>query len=122
MQVTRDHDDSREDNGRTSDRLMARGRLTKVSFHENGEYKAGHELFACWLRRPMRKGADASKLYPQVKEQLKSIITPSKAQIMVIGAGSGVKRAVRLQCDLMDLLKEMASTKKEQLNCQAWKR
>ena len=32
---------------------------------------------------------------------------------MVIGAGSGGKRAVRLPSDLMDLLKEMASTKKE---------
>ena len=32
---------------------------------------------------------------------------------MVIGAGSEGKRAVRLQSDLMDLLREMASTKKE---------
>ena len=70
MQVTKDHDDSKEANGRMGDRRMACERQTIVSFDENGEFKAGYEGFAGWLRRPMRKDAEASKLDHQGKEQL----------------------------------------------------
>ena len=36
MQVAKDHDDSKEANGRMGDRRMARERLNIVSFDENG--------------------------------------------------------------------------------------
>lgn len=90
------------------ERRIAPERITVVDLDENGEYANAYELFAAWLRRPTRSDLEASKLSADVVDQLKSFIIRSKAQMIVIGVGSGGRAAVRLQQDLMDVVKKMA--------------
>ena len=109
LQVVKDRQDAKERGTGSSDRRVARERLTMVALDENGEYVDGYELFAGWLRRPMSRHNPASRLPGGVKEQLKSIILRSKAQMVVIGMGSGGRRVVRLMDDIKDLIRESAT-------------
>lgn len=95
---------------------VAPERITVVDLDENGEYANGYELFASWLRRPMRKvklESAHSDLPIHVKEQLKTYILNSRAQLIVIGIGSGQRAPLRLQSDLVDVIKEIVRHKSE---------
>lgn len=99
-----------------SEHRVAPERITVVDLDENGEYAAGYELFASWLRRPMRKfktESCESDLPFSVKEQLKAYVLNSRAQVIVIGIGSGQRAPLRLQSDLVAVIKEMARVKDE---------
>lgn len=102
--------------GMNAGRRVARERVTFVEMDENGEYQTGFELFAGWLRRPLpprgpykadREGIPRSELPKEVKEQLKSLIYQSRAQLITIGIGSGGRSTIRLHTDLMDMVEEM---------------
>lgn len=98
-------------------RRVATERITIVDLDENGEYANGYELFASWLRRPMRKvklESFHSDLPVGVKEQLKTYILNSRAQVIVIGIGSGQRAPLRLMSDIMDVIKEMVRFKNEE--------
>ncbi|PXF48492.1 Transcription elongation factor SPT6-like [Gracilariopsis chorda] len=109
LQTKRDSTAVKEKGQATSDRRVARERITMAELDENGEYKNGYEMFAGWLRRPKR--GPQAELQKQIKEQLKGYVTRSRAQTMVIGLGSGGKAALRLHEDLMDAVAEMACAK-----------
>lgn len=96
---------------------VAPERITVVDLDENGEYANGYELFASWLRRPIRKvklESSTSDLPARVKEQLKTYILNSRAQVIVIGIGSGQRAPLRLMSDLTDVIKEMVRFKNEE--------
>lgn len=113
LQTAKDAEEAKDNPQVSSGRRMSRERLTIVDLDENGEYQNGYELFAGWLRRPMRRNHPESELPMGVKSQLKSIISRSKAHVIIIGIGSGGRRVMRLQSDIMLVLKEMAVAKTE---------
>lgn len=111
LQIAKDAEQARENGQMVSERRIARERLTIVDLDENGEYQNGYEMFAGWLRRPMR--GENARLPNHIRDQLKSFIMRSKAHLIVIGIGSGGRSAVRLQSDMVDVIREMAMTKTE---------
>lgn len=108
LQLAKDAQEAKDGGRRIGDRRIARERLTIIDLDENGEYQNGYQLFAGWLRRPMNRNIEASKLPHEVRNQLRAIIARSRAQVIVIGLGSGGRRALRLQGDIMDIVRESA--------------
>ena len=104
MQVLRDMEEATE-RGQPSSRRPAPERITFVVVDENGEYMSSQELFGRWLSRPIRQ-----PLSEAVSNQLKTYISRTKPQTIVIGVGSGGRCAVRLRDDVRQVLAEMLKT------------
>lgn len=114
LQVAKDAEDAKGKGQMGSEKRIARERLTFVELDENGEYQTGYELFAGWLRRPMRSDLPDSKLSKPIKDQLKAFISQSRAQIITIGIGSGGRSGMRLHTDLMDIVTEMVCSSNDE--------
>lgn len=108
LQLAKDSEDAREGSERAKHRV-APERITIVDLDENGEYCNGYELFASWLRRPLRNDLPDFQLPKTVKAQLKSIICKSRAQVIIIGVGSGRRAPIRLYLDIVDVIIEMVN-------------
>ena len=108
LQVAKDLESAKGKNKMGGEKRIARERLTFVELDDNGEYQTGYEIFAGWLRRTARKDSPDSKLPVPIKDQLKAFISQSRAQVIVIGLGSGGRSVMRLQTDLIDIVAEMA--------------
>ncbi len=101
-QAKKDMEDAAERGRGASARRVAPERLTFVVVDENGEYISSQELFAGWLRRPMRTTPPDA-----VRNQLKTFIKRMKPQVIVVGIGSGGRAAIRLKDDIRFVLHEM---------------
>lgn len=112
LQSAKDTEDAKTRNDQSKNRV-APERITIVDVDENGEYNNGYELFASWLRRPLRNDLPDCQLPGTVKQQLKSMIVRSRAQVIVIGVGSGRRAPIRLSHDICDLIKEMVKKGEE---------
>lgn len=104
-QSRKDAEDAQEKGRGNSTRRVAPERLTFVVVDENGEYVSSQELFAGWLRRPLRTSPPEA-----VQSQLKSFIVRMKPQLIVVGIGSGGKSATRLKDDIRFVLHDMLNS------------